>query len=148
MSGKSHQRIGEDLGHVLDADGGEMLDLVAATGAGEDDGGAVGLVFQLFDERFGDFQGEFVFRGHHAEGTGHAAAAGVEHLHSAVRQPCGETQGVFGVGQGLGVAMRMDGEMPVFMIELQSPGFLAQQTFNEILEQEAARGNFGGAGQV
>ena len=37
------------------ADGGEVLDLMAATGTGKNDGGAVGLLLVLLDKGFGDF---------------------------------------------------------------------------------------------
>ena len=51
-----NQSIGKEFGHVAGADGGEVVDLVAATGAGRDDYGAVGLASDGVGERFGDFQ--------------------------------------------------------------------------------------------
>ena len=56
-----YQRFRENFRHVQSANGRQMLDLMAATGAGRDDYGSVRLRFDLFYERRGDFQRQFVF---------------------------------------------------------------------------------------
>ena len=119
-----------------------MLNLMAATGAGGDDDGVAGLGLDFFDEGLRDFQGKFVFGGKRAVSAGHATAAGFQQgdftLRQALRQPRHRT---CGIGERLGVAMRMDGHGAGFFVETKRIGFLHEQVFNELLEKKTARGN-------
>ena len=80
-----------------------------ATGAGQDHRGAVGLMLDQLHQRLGDLQREFILRRLHAEGAGHAAAAGIEHGHGAVGRARGEAQRVLWIRQRLRMAVGVKG---------------------------------------
>ena len=54
--------FGQQFRHMCGMDRREMLDLVAATGAGGDHDGSRRSAMDFGDQRFGDSQGEIVFR--------------------------------------------------------------------------------------
>ena len=57
---------------------GEVLNLVAATGAGSHQDGSCGLCFDFIDEWLGHLQREVVLRFESAESAGHTATTGFE----------------------------------------------------------------------
>jgi hypothetical protein len=129
---------GEEFGHVLGMRGREMLDLMAATGAGGHDNRAGRLALDLFDKRLGDFQGEFVFLGERAERAGHAAAAGVKHGDARCGRRRASRAMKAGFSQRLGVAMGVDGNVAGLGLKRSASGSRAEQVFDELLEEKTA----------
>jgi hypothetical protein len=132
------QGISEDAGDVAGPDFGEMLNLMAATGAGSNNDGAVGLLIDLGHQRFGDGEGEFVFGLEHAERAGHSTAAGLQWGDGAVGQTGQQTGGVTGIAQRLCVTMDVQGKPDGFVIEFQRLRFGLEQAVDEFFEQKTA----------
>lgn len=138
----------EPFGEVQRRLRGEMGDLMAATGAGRDQVGVGWEGVDLFDERCGHGEGEVVLGVERAEGSGHAATAGVEQYRGGVGDLFCEVSHGGGVGEGLAVAVGVDGGAGGGAVERKRVGLAVEEIVHEFLEQEDALGDVFGAVEI
>ena len=109
-----HEGVRQQLGHMLRANWGQMLELMAAACTGSDDDSSRRLCVRLLNERLGDFERKRVLLFQRAKCASHSATTGIEQCSGATRQTRREPGHESGFHERLGVAMGELQRDPVF----------------------------------